>query len=234
MDEFVRWGSDLLHGETGRTRRQAGEAITAFLRDLAALRRRQPADDFMTFVVQAEVEGRKLNDEEVLGIGALIFVAGLDTVAAALGFDFNHLARDPAEQAALRADPSLIPDAVEELLRAYPSVHMIRVATSDVDFEGVRIKAGDRISCAPMLANRDPEAFPDPDRVDFARESNRHMAFAYGPHRCIGSHLARRELIVAIEEWLRRVPPFQIKAGAAPILHGGMVFGVENLNLEWT
>jgi cytochrome P450 len=166
-------------------------------------------------------------------MGVLIFVAGLDTVAAALGFDFNYLARHPDHQQKLRDDPSLIPDAAEELLRAYSTVHMVRVATRDVELEGVHIKAGDRVSCATMIANRDPHEFPDPDRIQFEREGNRHVAFAYGPHRCVGSHLARREIVIGLEEWLSRVPPFRIKEGTAPLVHGGTVFGIQELHISW-
>lgn len=231
--EFMRWGEDLLHGEDGSTRKAGGSAIVNFLRELTALRRREPAEDFVTFLLAARVDGRALTDNEILGMGALIFVAGLDTVAAAIGFDFSYLARNPEDQARLRANPTMIADAAEELLRAYPTVHMVRVATKDAELQGVQIKAGDRVSCATMIANRDPHEFPDPDRIEFKRQVNRHVAFAYGPHRCVGSHLARREIIIALEEWLARVPPFRIKKGTAPVAHGGFVFGIKDLVLAW-
>jgi cytochrome P450 len=97
----------------------------------------------------------------------------------------------------------------------------------------VKIKAGDYISCASMIANRDPREFPNPDTVDIAREHNPHVAFAYGPHRCLGSHLARRELAIGFEEFLARIPTFRIKEGTAPVTYGGHVFGIENLVLAW-
>jgi cytochrome P450 len=177
----------------------------------------------MTFVVQADVEGRKLTDREVRGIGVLILIAGLDTVAAAIGFDLNYLATHPEDQHALRDDPSRIVLAVEELLRAYPTVQLVRVATRDMDFHGAPIRTGDYISCPTMLANRDPREFPDPDTIDLEREDNRHVAFAYGPHRCLGSHLARREIVIGLEEWLARIPDFRIKQGTAPLTFGGHV-----------
>jgi cytochrome P450 len=233
MPEFIRWGNDVLHGGDLATRVAAANEMVGFLRELIALRRREPADDFATFVVQAQVDGRPLTDDETLGMAVLLFVAGLDTVAAALGFDFNYLARNPDAQERLRRNPALIPDAVEELLRLYPTVHMVRVATRDVELHGVQIKAGDRVSCPTMVANRDPEEFPDPDRVDFQRQPNRHVAFSYGPHRCVGSHLARREVVVGMEEWLARMPAFRIKESTAPLVHGGTVFGIEDLILAW-
>jgi cytochrome P450 len=233
LSEFVTWANDLLHGDNDK-RPAAARTIVAFMDDLAALRRREPADDFMTFVVQAEIDGTPLTDLEVRGMGVLIFIAGLDTVASAIGFDLAYLARNPEDQDLLRREPDRIVLAAEELLRAYPTVQMIRVATRDMDFEGAPIRKGDYVSCATMIANRDPAEFPDPDRIDLAREDNRHTAFAYGPHRCLGSHLARREIVVALEEWLARVPQFRIKAGTAPIAYGGHVFGIEKLILDWS
>lgn len=233
MPEFTRWGNDVLHGKDAATRIAAGTATVEFLRELVALRRREPADDFATMLVNAKVDDRPLTDNEILGMAVLIFIAGLDTVAAALGFDFNYLARNPQQQQRLREDPALIPNAAEELLRAFSTVHMIRVATRDVELQGVQIKAGDRVSCATMIANRDPGEFDDPDRVELRREVNRHVAFAYGPHRCVGSHLARREVVIGLEEWLARMPPFRIMENTAPTVHGGTVFGIQDLMLSW-
>ncbi|MDK1378127.1 MULTISPECIES: cytochrome P450 [unclassified Sinorhizobium] len=233
LDTFVGWGKDLLHGE-GIKRTAAARTIVAFIDDLAAMRRKEPADDFMTFVVEAKVDGRLLTDEEVRGIGVLVFVAGLDTVATAIGFDLAYLARNPKDQQLLRREPDRIVLAAEELLRAYSTVQMIRVAKKDIDFEGAPIRKGDYISCATMIANRDPAEFANPNTIDLAREDNRHTAFAYGPHRCLGSHLARREIVIGLEEWLSRIPDFRIKEDTAPITYGGHVFGIENLILAWS
>ncbi|WP_188393935.1 cytochrome P450 [Mesorhizobium sp. SARCC-RB16n] len=230
---FVGWGKDLLHGDAVK-RKAAAQRIVAFIDDLAALRRKAPVDDFMTFVVQAQVAGRPLTNEEVRGIGVLLFVAGLDTVAAAIGFDLAHLSRNPKDQEWLRSKPNRIVVAAEELLRAYPTVQMIRVATRDIDFDGVPIRKGDYISCATMIANRDPAEFECPNTIDLAREENRHTAFAHGPHRCLGSHLARREIVIGLEEWLARIPALRIKEGTAPITHGGHAFGIDNLILDWS
>ena len=230
--EFLGWADKQFHG-TPEERGDAIRTVIGFMRELVELRRREPADDFMTFVVQATVAGRPMNDREAIGMGALLFVAGLDTVAAAIGFNFRYLAENPEAQARLRADPSGVILAVEELLRAFPTVLMTRIAARDTEFDGIVIKAGDRVSCPSMVANRDPAEFPDPNRIDLARENNRHVAFAYGPHRCLGSHLARRELVIAMEEWLARIPPFRIAEGTAPLTYGGHVFGIEDLTLAW-
>ena len=194
---------------------------------------REPTDDFMSFVTQAEVAGRKMTSHEVKAMSILILVAGLDTVAAALGFDFLHLARKQDEQALLRAEPKRIVLAAEELLRAYSTITPTRKATCDVELGGVLIKQGDLVACPSMTVNRDPAEFADPDRIDLTREDNHHVAFGYGPHRCLGSHLARREIVIGLEEFLARIGPFRIKAGTVPVTHGGFVFGVEGLELEW-
>jgi cytochrome P450 len=233
MMEFVGWANAQFHG-TPDERVAAMRTVIAFMHELMEARRAEPIDDFMSFLLTAQVEDRPLDEKEIIGIATLLFEAGLDTIAAAIGFGLYHLATHPEDQAKLRADPELIKPAIEELLRAYSTVQLLRRAVKDVEFEGVLIKKGDFVSCGTMIANRDPLEFPDPDRVDFERESNRHVAFAYGPHRCVGSHLARRELIIGMEEMLKRIPTFRIKAGTSPITYGGHVFGIENLVLDWT
>ncbi len=232
-DEFLGWAEELLHG-TFPQRQAAMLTVHKFIGDLMELRKREPADDFMTFLTTTEVMGRKLTDDEMIGFGVLIFVGGLDTVAAALGLDLYHLARVPEHQQALRNDKDLIKSAVEELFRAYSTITPLRRASKDVELDGVLIKKGELVSCPSMIANRDPEEFPDPDTLDLARENKRHTAFAYGPHRCVGSHLAHRELIIGLEEFLDRIPPFKIKPGSTPVTFGGFVFGVDNLILDWT
>jgi cytochrome P450 len=233
LPEFVQWGMDVLHAPEARKRVVAAHQIMDFLLGLYELRRREPANDIATFLVQAQVDGRPLTENELKGYGALIFIGGLDTVASALGFDFQYLANNQEAQQRLRDEPELIPEAADEMLRAFPTVHMVRVATRDTEIQGVAIKAGDRVTCSSILANRDPNEFPDPDTIDFKRQVNRHVAFSYGPHRCVGSHLARREVIVALEEWLKRVPTFRIKEGTAPIAYAGTVLGIESLVLAW-
>jgi cytochrome P450 len=231
--EFLAWAEDVLRG-TAEQRNTAIRRIHGFMTDLAELRRREPADDFMTFLVGTSFRGRPLTEKEIRGISNLLFIAGLDTVAAAIGFDLHYLAQRQDEQARLRSEPQLIKSAVEEMLRAFPTIGVLRVATRDVELRGAPIKKGDWVMCGTYVANFDPEEFPDPNTIDLQREDNRHTTFGYGPHRCLGSHLARRELIIGVEEFLARLPPFRIKAGAEPVLHGGFVFGVDTLVLDWT
>jgi cytochrome P450 len=154
-------------------------------------------------------------------------------VTASFAFHFRHLAEHEADQESLRSDPALIPSAVEELFRAYAVVNTNRYAMRDIEFAGVLIKKGDNVTCSTILASRDPHEFDRPNEVIFTRSPNPHNAFSFGPHRCIGSHLARREISAGIEEWLRVIPRFRVKPGASVRATGGGVFSIESLPLTW-
>lgn len=233
--QFLDWEYALLRGkDLGADRaKAAGLAIRDYLLGVIEERRRAPGDDLISVAVAGSIEGRPLNEEEILGIAFMLFLGGLDTVAATLGFVFKHLAEDLENQRLLRAEPALIPNAIEELLRAYPVVNCNRFVTRDIDFHGVRMRKGDNVSCPTMLAGRDEREFPEPHRIDFRRPSPRHITFSAGPHRCIGSHLARRELKIAIEEWLTRLPEFRLKPGIVPPTHSSGVCGVDFLPIQW-
>jgi|KBSSwiStaDraftv2_1062776.scaffolds.fasta_scaffold431316_1 cytochrome P450 len=230
---FVAWEGDLIHGLTIEARQQAARSIVEYLRRVLAERRAQPADDLLSYVATVEIEGRLLTPDEALGVAFLLYSAGLDTVANMLAFMFKYLAEHPQDQQLLRDEPALIPNAIEELMRAFPIILSGRQVTRDVEWHGVKMKAGDVVTLPTMLAGRDAQEFPNPDVVDFRREKVSHITFAAGPHRCVGSHLARRELRIALEEWLKRVPPFRIKPGERAVTHGIGVFGVERLPLVW-
>jgi len=232
-DKVNAWEYGLLHSGDMQQRVVAARGFYDYLRELIAMRRREPANDLTTFCIQAQIDGRPTTDEEIMGMCYLLVVAGLDTVAASLSLHFRHLALFPQDQARLRADPSLIPSAVEELLRAYAIVTTSRWVTRDVEVGGVPMTAGDRIICSTPLACLDPDEFDDPLTVDIARSPNRHVAFSYGPHRCIGSHLARRELIIAMEEVLRRIPPFRVAEGARAEIKPVGLYSAPHLPLVW-
>lgn len=232
FDTFVAWEYDLLHSHDMGTRAAAAMAIKNFLSDLAAQRRADPTGDLTSFVVGATIDGRALTDDEVMGTLYLLFVGGLDTVAASLGFFFRHLAENPEQQAFLRANPDRIDKAIEEMLRRFSVVTVHRMCKVDVEVGGVQMKAGDWITINDSLGSLDPDEFADPMQVDLDRKNVRHLAFSYGPHFCMGSHLARRELSIALHEWLTRIPAWRLKPGAPIEVHGGL-FGIEHLELEW-
>lgn len=233
MPTFLKWEEGLLHSADIDVRTDAARNIKNYLLDLIEDRRKNPRDDLATFVVQSKIDGEPISDEKMLGICYLFFVGGLDTVAATLGFTFRELARRPELQNQLREHPELVPDALEECIRAFGTVVSSRFLTRDYEFHGVKMRKGDRVAIPFGLASRDDQEYPDPNTLDFNRENTRNISFAAGPHRCIGSHLARREFKIALEEWTARVPEFRIKAGEKPIAHGTGVWGVDYLPLTW-
>jgi cytochrome P450 len=209
MARFLEWEALIMRDK--QTRTAAIQQVSLYLQELITARRRNPTDDLISFAVNARVDDRSLTDSEVMGICVLLFMAGLDTVTSSFAFHFRHLAEHEADQESLRRDPGLIPSAVEELFRAYAVVNTNRYATRDIEFAGVPIKKGDNVTCSTILASRDPHEFDRPNEVIFTRSPNPHNAFSFGPHRCIGSHLARREISAGIEEWLRVIPRFRVK-----------------------
>jgi cytochrome P450 len=169
-----------------------------------------PQDDLTTFLLEAELDGNKLDPDHVRGTMVLLMIAGIDTTWSAIGASLWHLAQNPADRRRLAAEPELMGTAVEEFLRAYAPVTMARLVATDFDFRGRQMKEGDWLLLPFPAANRDPEQFPDADRVLIDRAENRHSAFGLGIHRCIGSNLARMELRVALEEWMKRYPDFEL------------------------
>ncbi len=196
----------------------------------------EPQDDLIGGFLTAEVDGHGLTHEDVIDITFLLVLAGLDTVTASLSCMVDWLARNPAERDRLVADPSLLPSAIEELMRVQtPVVAGARHATADFEIGGVEVKSGDNIRVVWAAANMDPDAFPEPARVDFDRPNNRHIAFASGFHRCLGSHLARLELRVAMETLHRRIPDYRPDPNRPPgYLNNAPVRCVDPLPLVFT
>jgi cytochrome P450 len=233
MPRFLEWETGLLQGKDFERAMVAAREVKNYLVGMIAERRRQPLGDLISFVVTAKVQDRLLTDDEALGTCYLLFVAGLDSVAGTLGFMFRYLAEHPEQQRLLRREPGLIVDAMEEMLRAFAIVTSNRFVTRDIDFHGVQMKAGDRIMLPMPVAARDELEYERPNEINFRRENLRHLTFSAGPHRCIGSHLARREIRIALEEWLKRVPEFHIPAGKTPIVRTAAVLGMTSLPLTW-
>jgi cytochrome P450 len=191
-----------------------------------------PRDDLTTFLINAELYGRKLEPDHVTGTMALLLIAGIDTTWSAIGASLWHLAQHPGDLARLVAEPGLLPTAVEEFLRAYAPVTMARLVKHDMHFGGVDMKADDWILLSFPAANRDPAQFDRAGEVIIDREENRHAAFGLGIHRCVGSHLARMELRVALEVWLERIPAFSLADPAAVTWSSGQIRGPRTLPLH--
>jgi cytochrome P450 len=192
--------------------------------------------DLASFLMHATFDDRPLTDAEILDMLTVLVLAGLDTTRAELGYMFRHLASNPAHRRALIENPDLIPSAVDEVLRYYTIIFGDgRKVTRDIEFHGVQLKQGDMVYGLVSAANRDPRAYEQAGEFLPDRKRNNHMGFASGPHRCLGQHLARREMQIAVEEWLKVIPDFRIAADEGALLErgGGAMMTLMDLPLEW-
>ena len=180
-------------------------------------------DDLLSLFLDADMEGERLTREDILDICFLFLIAGLDTVTATLDCMFSFLAQNPDHRRQLVEDPSIVPNAIEELLRwETPVMSIARVAVTDTELGGCPVHAGDQLMVMIGSANTDEAEFPDGDVVRFDREDNRHIAFGGGIHRCLGSHLARLELRVALREWHKRIPDYEVEPGHTLVYTAGI------------
>jgi cytochrome P450 len=191
-----------------------------------------PRDDLTTYLLNAELYGRKLDPAHVVGTMALLLIAGIDTTWSAIGASLWHLAKNPGDRGRLVAEPGLLPTAMEEFLRAYAPVTMARLVKEDMHWRGVDMKADDWILLSFPAANRDPDQFDRAGEVVIDRAVNRHAAFGLGIHRCVGSHLARMELRTALEVWLERIPEFTLANPSAVTWAAGQIRGPRTLPLR--
>jgi len=232
--QFQIWETAILHEGSSNTdaAMAAMGGVMEYFSALIAERRKEPRDDIVSKAITWSIDGEKIPDSELLAFCLLMFMAGLDTVAAQLSYSFLHLATHPEDLTRIVADPALIPGAMEEFLRYYAFVTPGRKVMQDAEIAGCPVKAGDMVFLPLAAANRDPNEFEDADKVIIDREANRHLAFGAGPHRCLGSHLARLELNVAMQEWHRRIPSYRVDESIPIWEHGGQI-GLDNLPLVW-
>jgi cytochrome P450 len=209
--------------------------IAEYWREILAERRARPRDpevDFVTHLSRATIDGELLPDVDILDIMVTLTLGSLDTLKSQLGWCMYHLAVHEGDRRRVVADPSLIPGAVEEFLRAYPIVSMARKVTRDHDFHGCPLKKDDMVLLSIQSATRDPRVFPDPTAVVIDRSPNRHIAFGASEHRCLGSHFARAELNYALQEWHALIPRYELATDEPLLAHGGQV-SLLTLPLTW-
>jgi cytochrome P450 len=223
-EQLVAWKDGLLKavdptgGELEPEALEAALGIYEYVQRYVTERRHGDGTDLMTQLLQLTEEGG-LTDEDVIGLSFLFVLAGLDTVTASIGFALYHLAADADLRKRVAAEPALVPKFVEEVLRLeLPAPFPPRVATRAEEIAGVTIPEGARVHLSFATANRDPAVHVDPDRLDVDREANRHFSFGAGVHRCLGSHLARMELRLVLEEFLARFPEFELAPGTTGAL----------------
>lgn len=229
--QFLEWEYGLLHEMDMFKIADATRNVVGFLREQIEDRRKNPRDDIISYALNYDLEGRKMNDDELVGLAFNLFIGGLDTVSTNMGHQFVHLARNPQDQTLLREDPKLIPNAIDEMMRAYAAVTTFRTCTREIEFGGVKMMPGDKVAMSTTLAGRDPEEFSNPADVDFGRKP-RLLSWGFGPHMCVGMHLAKREMRIAIEEFVNRIPEFSIKKDHQIEYHLGMIQPVK-LPLVW-
>ncbi|MFD5807261.1 cytochrome P450 [Rhodococcus aetherivorans] len=224
--------------ESAKAPAEAAQQMFAYFQKIVDERRANPGEDVTSALIRTEVDledgKRLLTDEELTRMFFLLLIAGLHTVQGSLAWAVIHLVNNPRQRAALIEDDSLIPNAVEEVLRIEAAVSMGRRATRDVELGGAKIKAGDQLLLVLCSANRDGSEFEDPDEFVIDRSPNRHLTFGAGPHRCLGSHLARIELSIALEELHRRIPDYELVESDPPILHATQVRGCLRLPIRFT
>ncbi|NND69262.1 MAG: cytochrome P450 [Halioglobus sp.] len=208
------------------------QKVAAAMRDTIVERRDKREDDIISMLWGVQVDGRETTQEDLENYGVLLFIAGLDTVMQGIGLGARHLAENPDLQQQLRDDPSLISNATEELLRRYTFTVPPRRVAKDMEFQGVQMKKDERAMLFLPGADLDPTEYANPQEFNLKREGA-HIAFNAGPHRCLGSHLARIELNILYEELLARLPQFRLDPARPPSFNCGHVVGVESLHLLW-
>ena len=232
--QFREFVEDLLEGinRPAEDRTARVSRLFDYLLDQVHAHLDEPRDDLTTYLLNAELYGQKLAPDVVTGAMALLLIAGIDTTWSAIGASLWHLAKTPADRERLVAEPGLLPTAMEEFLRAYAPVTMARLVKDDIHWQGVDMKAEDWILLSFPAANRDPAQFDRAAEVVIDREVNRHAAFGLGIHRCLGSHLARMELRVALEVWLERIPSFSLADPGAVTWSAGQIRGPRTLPVK--
>lgn len=221
---------------SAQERDDAMREIGAYLQKCVTDRRESPGDDLLSKLVNVDIEGERISFDEAIAYASLVLFGGLDTVAGMLSFVARFLATHPEHRRQLAArldDAPFMKNAVEELLRRHGLVNTARVIVEDMRYAGVNFRAGDRILPINPLVGLDDSLNTDPLTVDFEREKPVHAVFGNGAHACPGAILGRRELLVFLQEWLSRIPDFEIRPGTKPILGTGMIHGVLALELQW-
>jgi len=209
------------------------KSIASVMRDTIIDRKENPRRDLISLLWSLEIEGEPMTLDLMLSYCVILFIAGLDTVVNALGFGVRHLATEPQLQKQLRANPGLIPQASEEMLRRYSFVAPIRVMKKDHEFHGAQLKEGERVMMFIPGASVDASVYTAPTTFDMHREELSHMAFGWGPHFCIGAHLARLELSIMYETMLQKLPEFRLDPDQRPTFHGSIIAGPSTIHLVW-
>jgi cytochrome P450 len=236
LPKFLEWQHQYARDPDLSQRMAALNTIRDYLQNFLEGRRSSLTEDIASLILSAQVEGRPLTPDEVMGLCITLYLGGLDTVTSSLGWYFRHLAQDQALQDRLRSNPDDIPAAVDEFLRAFGVVTLFRNVACDADFHGATLRKGDKVYLVTPLASRDPKQYAHPHKLDLAPSHRlRHLTLATGPHTCLGVHLAKSEIRIVLEEWLSTFSEIRINPSEEMVARpGGMVWTVEKLPLLMT
>lgn len=238
LPEFLRISDTFFRSTDPDVRAANLLEIFDVLEELFREKERNPGTDIASTVVQSrDADGNPFPWTDIINCGFLLFVAGLDTVTNTMTYVWRYLATSPDARQKFRDrldDPSAFLLAIEELMRINAVSNIYRRVTHNCEFKGVQFRRNDRVVLPNTVANRDPRMFNDPQTIDLDRKVNNHVTFGLGPHRCIGSHLAKREIMISLQEWLRKIPEFELAPDQdAESVFGGPVMGFTSLKLRW-
>jgi cytochrome P450 len=231
LQEFRKLAETFLHVRESRA--EAWVAIRSIIKSELEARRGAGRGDMLSGIANGQIDGEVVDIETATNLASTVFLGGLDTLPSNIGWTLRYLADNPDQRRRIVDDPSCVPGAVEEFFRRFPSVTRNPTrATRDVEFHGANIRKGDVVTTVLFLANCDSAVFDDPLTLDFGRAVNKHIAFSAGSHRCLGSHLARHELAVGLQEWHAAIPDYRI-IDRDKITYTGGVAGMRYLHPEW-
>ena len=232
-DEFVKWAVGYTSAKEQDAKDSNADLVAKFLAEQLDLREREPGDDLLSRIVAWRKNPRFGHESEVLGMAIVSFIGGLDTLSNLMSFTMRHLAGHPEACRKLIDQPALMPGAVEELIRRHGLTMTGRLIRQDVTRKDITMQQGDMLLVIDPLAGIDERAYPDPFKIDFGRANAVYDSFGNAEHKCIGEHLARMQLGVFIEEWLKRIPYFAIDPALPPVTYAGPVIGMSQLGLVW-
>jgi cytochrome P450 len=231
--DFLGWEKHLIHSQEVGLLADATRKVVRYLTETIEERKRRPGEDLISYAIGGPAgSGSGLSDKEILGICFNLFIGGMDTVSTNIGWQFFHLATHPEDQARLRADPSVISDALDEFMRYYAAVTTYRRCVKPYETDGGTIMPGDHVAMITTFAARDDREVDNPHDFILDRRP-RHVSFGYGPHLCLGMPLARREMKIALEEVLQILPEFHLAPDPPVLVNLHNVIQPENLPLEW-
>tara|TARA_R110000764_G_scaffold24538_1_gene59028 strand:+ start:5624 stop:6832 length:1209 start_codon:yes stop_codon:yes gene_type:complete len=233
LRDFRALADDYFNARTGEEIGALGARIIGLMTDIVELRRRKPADDLISKMVDFQIDGRPITLEELQSALFVMFLGGMDTVTNVASYTFRHLAGDPDLQERLQREPEILQRFVDEGIRSFGVINTPRIVTRDCERFGIRFREGDMILCILPLGSRDDRRFDAPNTFDVDRKALTHLTFSSGPHLCLGHNLARLEIRVLAEEWARRIPHFRLKPGTHHVSRAGTVMALESLPLVW-